>query len=114
MLQDIGGLVEDDLLFLMPSEDGDGHAPKGFVTCFLNGFNTSKKLNLKLRDIHKPVPQYKERLEKNMDGFFDKLKVGNVVKRANVWLANLQWTIQNTDRPFISFENHLYEGEDTP
>lgn len=83
-LRVMGGLVEDDLLFLLPSDDGDGYMLKGFVTCFPNGFNTAKKLNLKLRDIHKPVPQYKEKLEKSMDRFFDRLKVGKFVKRANV------------------------------
>ncbi|KAL1866261.1 hypothetical protein Plec18167_009101 [Paecilomyces lecythidis] len=106
-LRDMGGLVEDDLLFLMPSEDGDGLSLEGFVTCFPNGFDTSKKLNLKLRDIHKPVPQYKERLEKSMDRFFNKLKVGKVVKRAN-------WTIQNTDQLFTASGNHLYDGEEIP
>jgi hypothetical protein len=80
----MGGLIDDDLLFLLPSEDGDSVTLKGFVTCFPNGFNTAKKLNLKLRDIHTPVPQYKEKLEKSMDRFFDKLKVGKFVKRANV------------------------------
>lgn len=80
----MGGLIEDDLLFLLPSDDGDSVTLKGFVTCFPNGFNTAKKLNLKLRDIHTPVPQYKEKLEKSMDRFFDKLKVGKFVKRANV------------------------------
>ena len=83
-LRVMGGLIEDDLLFLMPSNDGDGYALRGFVTCFPNGFNTSSKLGLKLRDIHKPVPQYKEKLEKSMDRFFQKLVVGRFIKRANV------------------------------
>jgi hypothetical protein len=80
----MGGLIDDDLLFLLPSDDGDSVTLKGFVTCFPNGFNTADKLNIKLRDIHTPVPQYKEKLEKSMDRFFDKLKVGRFVKRANV------------------------------
>lgn len=80
----LGGLVDDDFLFLIPSEDGDSFTLKGFVTCFPNGFNTAKKLNLKLRDIHKPVPCYKEKLEKSMDRYFAKLKPGKFVKRANV------------------------------
>lgn len=83
-LRVMGGLIDDDFLFLLPSEDGDGYALKGFVTCFPNGFDTAKKLNLKLRDIHTPVPQYKEKLEKSMDRYFDRLKVGKFVKRANV------------------------------
>lgn len=83
-LRVLGGLVDDDFLFLVPSEDGDGYTLKGFVTCFPNGFNTAKKLNLKLRDIHTSVPQYKQKLERSMDRFFDKLKVGRFIKRANV------------------------------
>jgi hypothetical protein len=80
----MGGLIDDDLLFLMPSDDGDSVTLRGFVTCCPNGFNTAEKLNLKLRDIHTPVPHYKEKLEKSMDRFFDKIKVGKFVKRANV------------------------------
>lgn len=80
----LGGLVEDDFLFLLPSDDGDGYTLKAFVTCFPNGFNTASKFNLKLRDIHKPVPHYKEKLETSMDRYFAKLKVGKFVKRANV------------------------------
>ena len=83
-LKILGGLVDDDFLFLMPSEDGDGFTLKGLVTCFPNGFNTSKKLNMKLRDIHKPVPSYKEKLEKSMDRYFQKLQPGKYIKRANV------------------------------
>lgn len=83
-LRVLGGLVDDDLLFLLPSDDGDGYVLKGYVTCFPNGFDTAKKLNLKLRDIHTPVPHYKEKLEKSMDRYFDRLKVGKFVKRANV------------------------------
>ncbi|KAB8205876.1 hypothetical protein BDV34DRAFT_235032 [Aspergillus parasiticus] len=107
ILRAMGGLIEDDLLFLMPSDDGDGFTLRGFVTCFPNGFNTSKKLGLKLRDIHKPVPQYKEKLEKSMDRFFQKLEVGRFIKRAN-------WTITTTDQLFTASGNHLYEGEEIP
>lgn len=86
-LRALGGLVDDDFLFLVPSEDGDSFTLKGFVTCFPNGFNTSKKLNMKLRDIHKPVPNYKEKLEKSMDRYFAKLKPGRFIKRANVYVS---------------------------
>lgn len=84
ILRRLGGLVEDDFLFLLPSEDGDGYALQAFVTCFPNGFNTRRKLGLKLRDIHTPVPGYKEKLERSMERWFDRLEVGTVVKRLNV------------------------------
>ena len=83
-LEILGGNIDDDFLFLLPSDDGDGYVLKGFVTCFPAGFNTKDKMGLKLRDIHKPVPGYKEKLEKSMDRFFDKIEVGRVVLRTNV------------------------------
>jgi hypothetical protein len=81
-LRIIGGVVEDDFLFLLPSPDG--YRLEGFVACFPNGIDTSKKLGLNLRDIHGPVPGYKEKLEKSMDRYFERLEVGTFVKRANV------------------------------
>jgi Protein of unknown function (DUF3445) len=83
-LEILGGNIDDDFLLLLPSEDGDGYVLKGFVTCFPSGFNTKEKFGLKLRDIHKPVPGYKEKIEKSMDRFFDKIEVGKVVMRTNV------------------------------
>lgn len=80
----LGGLVEDDLLFLLPAGDGDGYELKAFVTCFPNGFSTRKKLNMKLRDIHTPVPSYKEKMQLSMDRWFQRLEAGTFVRRYNV------------------------------
>ncbi|KAG0651051.1 hypothetical protein D0Z07_2806 [Hyphodiscus hymeniophilus] len=105
-LEILGGNIDDDFLFLLPSDDGDGYVLKGFVTCFPAGFNTKEKFGLKLRDIHKPVPGYKEKLEKSMDRFFDRIEVGRIVLRAN-------WAITTHDRLYAaSGGNHLYEGEE--
>jgi hypothetical protein len=83
-LETLGANIDDDFLLLLPSDDGDGYVLKGFVTCFPSGFNTKEKFGLKLRDIHGPVPGYKEKLEKSMDRFFERLEVGKVVLRMNV------------------------------
>jgi hypothetical protein len=80
----LGANIDDDFLLLLPSDDGDGYVLKGFVTCFPSGFNTKEKFGLKLRDIHGPVPGYKEKLERSMDRFFERLEVGKVVLRMNV------------------------------
>ena len=126
-LEIIGGNIDDDFLLLLPSDDGDGYVLKGFVTCFPSGFNTKDKFGLKLRDIHKPVPGYKEKLEKSMDRFFDKIEVGKVVLRTNVSSSShcrlsylegqlltiiLKWAITTHDRLFAASGNHLYEGEE--
>jgi len=104
-LEVLGGNIDDDFLLLLPSDDGDGYTLKGFITCFPSGFNTKEKFGLKLRDIHGPVPGYKEKLEKSMDRFFDRLEVGKVVLRTN-------WAITTHDRLFAASGNHLYEGEE--
>lgn len=83
-LEILGENLDEDFLLLLPSEDGDGYRLQGYVTCFPAGFNTKEKFGQKLRDIHAPVPGYKEKLEKSMDRFFDKLEVGKVVLRSNV------------------------------
>lgn len=83
-LSRIGENIDDEFLFLLKADDGDGYVLKAFVTCFPSGFDTEKKLGLKLREIHGPVPGYKEKLEMSMDRFFERLEVGRVVSRANV------------------------------
>ncbi|KAH8657541.1 hypothetical protein BGZ60DRAFT_545170 [Tricladium varicosporioides] len=100
----LGENIDNDFLLLLPSEDGDGYVLKGYVTCFPAGFNTKDKFEKKLRDIHEPVPGYKEKLEKSMDRFFDKLEIGKVVMRSN-------WSITTHGRLFAASGNHLYEGE---
>lgn len=83
-LRILGSNIDEDILIMLPSEDGDGYTLQGFVNCFPAGFDTRKKLLMKLRDIHGPVPGYKEKLGRSMDRYFDKLEVGKFVKRANV------------------------------
>jgi hypothetical protein len=103
----LGENLDEDFLLLLPSSDGDGYVLKGYGTCFPAGFNTKEKFGLKLRDIHGPVPGYKEKIGLSMDRFFDRLEVGRVVLRSN-------WSITTHDRLFAASGNHLYAGEDVP
>ncbi|RDW87238.1 hypothetical protein BP5796_02932 [Coleophoma crateriformis] len=103
-LRTLGATIEDELLFLLPSPDGDGYTLQGYVNCFPGGFEPREKFNMKLRDIHIPVPSYKEKMEKSMDRFFERIEVGTFVKRAN-------WSINTTDQLFVKKGNHLYGGE---
>ncbi|KZF24857.1 hypothetical protein L228DRAFT_265370 [Xylona heveae TC161] len=104
-LQILGAHVDQDFLFLLPAPDGDGYALYAFVTCCPNGFDSAEKLGKKLRDIHTPVPGYKEKLEKSMDRFFAKIEVGEYVQRVN-------WSFTTTDKLYTPGGNHLYEGEE--
>jgi hypothetical protein len=109
-LRIIGGNVDTDFLFLLPipasegGEDVGKYRLEGFITCFPSGFNTTKKLGLKLADIHIPVPSYREKLEKSMDRFFSTLPVGKIVKRHN-------WTITTHRDLFCLAGNHSSSEE---
>ncbi|TVY37698.1 hypothetical protein LOCC1_G007258 [Lachnellula occidentalis] len=102
-LELLGKNLDDDFLLLLPC-DGDQYELKGFITCFPSGFNTKDKFGMTLKDIHTPVPGYKEKLERSMDRFFSRLEVGRVVQRSN-------WAITTHGRLFAASGTHLYEGE---
>lgn len=104
----IGGNIDDDFLFLLPIPSGPDEGKyrlEGFVTCFPSGFNTPKKLGLKLADIHSPVPSYASKLEKSMDRFFATLPAGKIVKRHN-------WSVTTNRDLFCLAGNHLSPEED--
>ncbi|KFY94168.1 hypothetical protein V498_04012 [Pseudogymnoascus sp. VKM F-4517 (FW-2822)] len=103
----IGSNLDEDFLILLPSDDGDSYTLKAFATCFPSGWDASKKLGLKLRDIHGPVPKYKEILNKSMDRYFAALEVGKFKRRLN-------WSIMTNDELFTPFEvTHFHDGKHT-
>ncbi|TGO08025.1 hypothetical protein BTUL_0230g00070 [Botrytis tulipae] len=106
-LRTLGTNIDSDYLILVPSLDGDGYVLGGFIACFPAGFDTQALLGKKIRDIHKPVPKYKEKLETSMYRSFDRLEVGKIIKRVNE-----QWSITTHSRLYVASGNHLYEDEE--
>lgn len=104
----LGSHIDTDFLFLLPipspSADQGKYRLEAFITCFPSGFNTRRKLGLKLADIHGPVPGYAAKLEKSMDRFFASLPLGKIVKRHN-------WSVTTDTRLFAIEGNHLSEEE---
>jgi hypothetical protein len=102
-LQTLGENIDCDFLFLLPipspHADEGKYRLEGFVTCFPSGFNTARKLGMKLADIHAPVPRYGQKMEKSMDRFFASLPVGKIVKRCN-------WTVTMTRDLFCLEGSH--------
>ncbi|KAJ5135576.1 uncharacterized protein N7515_004854 [Penicillium bovifimosum] len=87
-LEIIAQTIDEDFLILLPElVPEDGQIPKyvleAYATCLPSGFNPRDKLGLRMVDIHKPVPGYKEKMELSMDRFFARLEVGKFVKRIN-------------------------------
>ncbi|KAF3483823.1 uncharacterized protein GIQ15_03147 [Arthroderma uncinatum] len=79
---------------------------QAYATCFPSGFNTREKLGKQLAAIHDPVPGYKEKLEKSMDRYFERLEVGKYMKRMN-------WTVTAGAELFSAFGDiHSSKNED--
>lgn len=114
-LRVLSGLIDLDVLVLLPlAPDLDGsirHTLEAYTVCFPNGFNTAKKMGLRLADIHAPVPGYAQKLGKSMDRYFERLTAGNWVQRAN-------WTITTHSKLYTpgddGEENHLKSGQEIP
>ncbi|KFY31478.1 hypothetical protein V493_01075 [Pseudogymnoascus sp. VKM F-4281 (FW-2241)] len=106
-LAHIGSNLDEDFLILLPSDDGDSYTLKAFSTCFPSGWDASKKLGLKLRDIHGPVPKYMNILNKSMDRYFGALEVGKFKRRLN-------WSVMTNNELFTPFEiTHFHNGKHT-
>lgn len=106
-LYTLGSNVDTDMLLLLPNSTSSEETPiyhlQAYVTCFPSGFATQDKLGLPLSGIHKPVPGYKEKLEKSMDRFFARLECGRAVRRAN-------WSVTTNSLLYSQGGNHMYEG----
>ena len=104
-LRKINRNVDEDFLMLLPSPDRDGYTLQSFVWAYPVGFDPQSKLGIKLRDAHKPVPGYKEKLAPSMDRYFSKLQPGDFRYRVN-------WSLAFNDNLCQRGEYHLYPGQE--
>lgn len=96
--------MEEDFLILLFDEKTEQYYLRSGSFAFPSGFDPAKKMNLSLKDIHGPVPLYKESIEKAMDKFFRRLKVGT-------WVYRLNWGVQSHDKLYAPDLNHAAEEE---
>ncbi|KAF3920578.1 hypothetical protein ABW21_db0200678 [Orbilia brochopaga] len=103
----IASTVEEDILILQQDPAEDAYRLTAFIACFPNGFDSSQKMGMTLREIHRPVPLFREKLAPSMDRFFGKLEVGRWVKRLN-------WTVSTHEKLSLPIGNHIYDGDSVP
>ncbi|KAJ5141800.1 hypothetical protein N7526_002795 [Penicillium atrosanguineum] len=105
--------IDEDFFILLPhktDEDTPGdvvYVLEAYSACFPSGFQPRDKIGKRLADIHRPVPKYKEKLQKSMDRFFARLEAGRLVKRVN-WAVTVDEELySNFDKSGPAFEGTL-------
>ncbi|RMZ77303.1 hypothetical protein DV737_g4432, partial [Chaetothyriales sp. CBS 132003] len=130
LLQTLGKTIDEDFLFLLPSDpsessasdptatdeaDKAGNSSKyhlhAFVCCCPAGFSPSAKLALPLAAIHEPVPGYTPILEGSMDRFFAKLVVGKYVKRVN-WTITTHGELYASPKADNKYKTHASKNDE--
>lgn len=105
MIRDLSGHFEEDYMVLLKDDHDGQYYLRGGSWGFPSGFHPSAKLNRPLKDIHGPVPFYKEKLQMSMDRYFARMKAGQLILRLN-------WTIQAHTSLYAPSENHVHTPMD--
>ena len=76
-----GRLVQEDLCLMAPGPDG--YTLEAASLCFPARWRLMDKMGLPMSGIHKPVPDYSEKLSRPVDSFFNRIDVDRPVWRVN-------------------------------
>ncbi|KAH8815240.1 hypothetical protein F5884DRAFT_817639 [Xylogone sp. PMI_703] len=78
----INNVPEDFGIMLRNDKDGMYYFRAG-VICSSLGWNVDTKIGMQLREIHNPIPDYKEKMQFSMDRFFSKMPVNSPIQRGS-------------------------------
>ena len=78
----LNNVPEDFAIVLRNETDGMYYFRAG-VICSSLGWNVSTKIGMQLKDIHKPIPDYKEKMSFSMDRFFSKMPTKDPIQRGS-------------------------------
>jgi hypothetical protein len=97
--------IEEDFIIMKPMPNEDEYVFKSGVFAFAAGFDPADKFNKPLTSIHDPVPEYKTKLQAQMNKFLSRLKVHTFVRRNN-------WSIQVHNKVLVMNDNKGTEDEE--
>ncbi|KAG0126487.1 hypothetical protein HOY82DRAFT_111153 [Tuber indicum] len=70
--------------FAITLQDDQGfYSFRAGVICSSLGWNVGTKIGMKLHEIHKPIPDYKEKMQKSMDRYFTKMQTNKPIQRGS-------------------------------
>jgi hypothetical protein len=75
--------VPEDFAIVLRNENDGMYYFRAGVICSSLGWNVSTKIGLQLKDIHKPIPDYKEKMSFSMDRYFSKMPTNAPIQRGS-------------------------------
>jgi hypothetical protein len=96
----LNNIPEDFAIMLRNQEDGKYYFRAGLI-CSSLGWNVGTKIGLQLKDIHKPIPDYKEKMSFSMDRYFSKMPTNAPIQRGS-------WGLE-IDTPLFMPPGHPHE-----
>ena len=78
----LNNVPEDFAIVLRNESDGMYYFRAG-VICSSLGWNVGTKIGLQLKEIHKPIPDYKEKMSFSMDRYFSKMPTNSPIQRGS-------------------------------
>ncbi|KAH7361370.1 hypothetical protein BKA66DRAFT_425712 [Pyrenochaeta sp. MPI-SDFR-AT-0127] len=103
MLHHMGLHVEEDFYFMCPDPDGQFRL-RGYLACFPGGFLSPSRVGESVREIHKPVPGYEQKLGLSVDRYFSRMKAGDFIGRMN-------WSLQVDGADLFRTDGNNYYPE---
>lgn len=103
----LGGTIEEDVILMLkdnPTNKDEEYVVRASITGTPAGFDPSHNFDKPVSFIHKPVPQYKDKLRSPMERFFNKLEPKDLWVRGN-------WLIQTNNILFKLEDHHGREGD---
>jgi hypothetical protein len=78
----LNNVPEDFAIVLRNDKDGMYYFRAG-VVCSSLGWNVGTKIGMQLQEIHKPIPDYKEKMSFSMDRYFSKMPTNAPIQRGS-------------------------------
>ncbi|RDA94756.1 hypothetical protein CP533_6769 [Ophiocordyceps camponoti-saundersi (nom. inval.)] len=75
--------VPEDFAIVLRDEKTGRYLFRAGIICSAVGWSLGEKMGLSLSEIHKPVPDYKQKIAFSVDRFFSKLATSNPIQRAS-------------------------------
>jgi len=75
--------VPEDFAIVLRNENDGMYYFRAGVICSSLGWNVSTKIGMKLKEIHNPIPDYKEKMSFSMDRYFSKMPTNAPIQRGS-------------------------------